>query len=167
MSEASDALFKKLAAEIGIDFSQEVQSMHRYELAIGRDREVHVSGHLPRLRGAVAVSGRIGAGVTLEEARRAARLGTIRALAALRQHLGSLSRVGQVLRLTVYLQGAEGFAQHTQVADAASDLLHAVLQDAAGHARTVVGVHQLPENAAVQVDLVVAAGEPEAGYSTF
>ena len=48
MSEASDALFKKLAAEIGIDFSQEVQSMHRYELAIGRDREVHVSGHLPR-----------------------------------------------------------------------------------------------------------------------
>lgn len=167
MSATSDVLFKKLAAEIGIDFSAEVQAMHRYERAVGHDREVHVSGHLPRLRGAVAVSGRVGAAVTLEEARRAARLSAIRALAALRQHLGSLARVGQVLRLTVYVQGAEGFAQHAQVADAASDILHAVLQEAAGHARTTLGVHQLPENAAVQVDLVVAAGEPEASYSTF
>lgn len=166
MSATSDVLFKKLAAELGIDFSAEVQAMHRYERAVG-DREVHVSGHLPRLRGAVAVTGRVGAAVTLEEARRAARLCAIRALAALRQHLGSLARVGQVLRLTVYVQGADAFTQHAQVADAASDVLHAVLQEAAGHARTTLGVHQLPENAAVQVDLVVAAGEPEASYSTF
>jgi enamine deaminase RidA (YjgF/YER057c/UK114 family) len=167
MSSTSDVLFKKAAAEIGIDFSAEVGAMHRYELAVGHDRDIHVSGHLPRLRGAVAVGGRVGGGVTLEEARRAARLATIRALAALRQHLGSLARVGQVLRLTVYVQGAEGFVQHAQVADAASDVLHAVLQEAAGHARTVIGVHQLPENAAVQVDLVVAPGEPETSYSTF
>ena len=74
---------------------------------------------------------------------------------------GSLIRVEAapqaVLRITVYVQCTEDFTQHSEVADAASDLLCEVLGDAGAHARTSVGVYQLPKNATVELDMVARA----------
>ena len=82
----------------------------------------------------------------------------MRALALLRQSLGTLDAISQLLRLTVYVQSAADFTQHSEVADAASDVLHTVLGDAGRHTRTTVGVYQLPKNAAVELDLIAAVG---------
>lgn len=116
----------------------------------------YISGQLPRVGDRVAVSGRVGADVPLDDARQAARICAMRALGFLRQLPGGLARVQRVLRMTACTQSAQDFTQHSEVADAASDLLHAILGDAGVHARTSVGVFALPKNAAVEIDFIVA-----------
>jgi len=167
MSTQRDLSFKHLAAEVGVDLSQTLRAVPRYELAIEHEGLLYISGQIPRLRGAVAVAGKVGAEVTLEEARRAARICVLRALAIVRQHAGSLLRVRQVLQMRVHVQSAAHFTEHSEVADAASDVLYELFGTAGGHTRTTVGVFQLPKNAAVEIDLVLALGEREAGGSTF
>ena len=79
----------------------------------------------------------------------------LRALALLQRSLGSLDQVRAILKVNVFTQAAEDFTQLSEVADAASALLHEVLGSQAGaHARTSVGVYQLPKNATVELDLV-------------
>jgi len=119
---------------------------------------VYISGQVPRVGTTVQVTGRVGAGTSLEQARTGARISVLRALALLQQQLGSLDRIQQVLRVTVYVQCADDFTQHSEVADAASDLLVEVLGPAGRHTRTSVGVLQLPKNASVEIDLVAAWG---------
>ena len=80
----------------------------------------------------------------------------MRALAILQRELGSLENVRQVMRVNVYTQSAAEFTQQSEVADAASDLLHSILGAAGKHARTSVGVYQLPKNATVELDLIAA-----------
>ncbi|WP_428418787.1 RidA family protein [Methylibium sp.] len=168
MSTASDALFKKLANDLGVEFSEEISAVPHYEVSVEHDGILYVSGQIPRIRGAVAVAGRVGAEISREEARHAARICVVKALAVVRQAAGGdLSRVKRILRMTVYVQSAPNFTEHSEVADAASDILYTLFQPGGGHTRTTVGVAQLPKNAAVEIDMIVALGDREAGSSTF
>lgn len=167
MSTASDALFKKLANDLGVEFSEEIRAVPHYEVSVEHDGILYVSGQIPRIRGAVAVAGRVGAEISREEARHAARICVVKALAVVRQAAGGdLSRVKHILRMTVYVQSAPNFTEQSEVADAASDILYTLFQPG-GHTRTTVGVAQLPKNAAVEIDMIVALGDREAGSSTF
>ena len=65
-----------------------------------------------------------------------------------------------MVRITVYVQCAQDFAQHSEVADGASALLHEVLGEAAVHSRTSVGAFALPKSATVELDLVASAAGP-------
>jgi enamine deaminase RidA (YjgF/YER057c/UK114 family) len=94
--------------------------------------------------------------VSFDDARRAAQVCILRALAAVRQTAGSLDRVAKLLRMTVYVQSADDFERHSEVADAASDILYALFGEIGRHTRTSVGVYKLPKNAAVEIDLIVA-----------
>lgn len=105
----------------------------------------------------MVVTGRVGVDVSLENARFAARVCAMRALAVLRQTLGSLDDVKKVLRITVYVQCGPDFTQQSEVADAASEVLYSVLGPAGAHTRTSVGAYQLPKNAPVEIDLIAAA----------
>ena len=113
---------------------------------------------MPRIGTEVVVTGRAGGAVTLAEARRAAQICVLRALALLQRELGSLEHVRQLLRVTVYVQCTPDFTQHSEVADGASGLLVSILGAAGAHTRTSVGVYQLPKNATVELDLIAAAG---------
>lgn len=168
MSSASDALFKKLAADLGVDLGEEIRAVPHYEVSVEHDDMLYISGQIPRIRGAIAVAGRVGADVSLDEARHAARICAVKALAIARQACGGdLSRVRRILRMSVYVHSAPNFTEHSEVADAASDILYTVFQPGGGHTRTTVGVYQLPKNAAVEIDMIVALGDREAGSSTF
>jgi enamine deaminase RidA (YjgF/YER057c/UK114 family) len=118
----------------------------------------YVSGQVPRVGQQVVVTGRVGEGTSLEDAQKAARICAIRAILLLRQQLGSLDRVKQVLRVGVFTQSAADFTQHSEVADAASKLIKSVFGDAGAHARTSVGVYQLPKNASVELEMTVRTG---------
>ena len=103
------------------------------------------------------VSGKLGLDVPLEEGRRAARIALIRTLAAIRDTVGDLDALDRVLKLTVYVNSTDAFTQHSAVADGASSLLYELLGPERGaHARTSVGVQQLPRNGAVELDVVAA-----------
>ena len=155
-NETPDQRFERRAAEVGLDPQAELRIGGHYVSLLRHADQVWISGQVPRVGDRVLVCGRVGAGVTLDQARLAARIGVLRALTLLRRELGSLDRVAQVLRLTVYVQCSPDFTQHSEVADGASDLLHEVLDEAGRHTRTSVGVYQLPKDAAVEVDLVAA-----------
>ncbi|WP_034302448.1 RidA family protein [Herbaspirillum sp. RV1423] len=116
-----------------------------------------ISGQLPREGDRVLVSGKLGCDVSIEEAQTGARAALIRALAALRDTVGDLTRIDRILRLNVYVNSTEEFSQQSAVADGASSLIYALFGPEQGrHARTSVGVAQLPRNACVELDIVVA-----------
>jgi enamine deaminase RidA (YjgF/YER057c/UK114 family) len=105
----------------------------------------------------VVVAGKLGRDVDIPAAQGGARIALLRALAALRDELGGLERVKQILKLTVYVNSTEDFLDHSAVADGASTLVYELFGAELGrHARTSVGVAQLPRNGCVEIDLVAA-----------
>lgn len=121
-----------------------------------------VSGNLAFISGQVTVGsdglkyvGTIGAGLTLEDGKAAARLCAINVLAQLKAAAGgNLDRVKRCVKLTVFVNAAPGFAQHPEVANGASDLFVEIFGDAGRHARAAVGAGSLPRNVAVEVEAV-------------
>ena len=100
--------------------------------------------------------------IALPDARKAASVCAMRALALLRQAAGTLDAIESILRITVYVRSGAHFTQHSEVADGASDTLCEVLGDGPGaHTRTSVGVLQLPKGAVVELDLVAALRPPQ------
>lgn len=117
---------------------------------------LYLSGQIPRVGDTVMLPGRVGEDLGLAQAQDAARICALRALALMRQAVGSLDQISQVLRITVCVQCTAAFTQHSEVADGASAVLQEVLGDAGRPTRTSVGVFQLPKNAAVEMDLIAA-----------
>ncbi len=154
MTPAADTRLADAIAACGHDFSGEIRKGGDYAPLVIDDGLAWVSGQVPRVGERVVVTGRVGEAVTLAQAREAATICALRGLVLLQRELGSLERVARVLRVGVYVQSAAGFTQHSEVADAASALLHRVLGEAGVHSRTSVGVHQLPRDASVEVELV-------------
>jgi enamine deaminase RidA (YjgF/YER057c/UK114 family) len=156
MEDSRDTRFAAVQAELGYSFDGEIKIGGNYVSVVRHGDQVFVSGQIPRVGNTVVVTGRVGAEVSLAQAQVAARVCAMRALVLLRQSLGSLDRIQQILRVTVYTQSALDFTQQSEVADAASELLHVVLGAAGTHTRTSVGVAQLPKNASVELDLIAA-----------
>lgn len=144
------------AAELRYDLGMALTTGGRYAPIVLDSRYAYISGQLPRVGDVVVVTGAVGSQTSLDHAQQAARICVMRALTLLQSTLGSLDRVLAVMRMNVYVQSAPNFTQQSEVADAASDLLVRVLEDAGAHSRTSVGVLQLPKNASVEIDLVVA-----------
>ena len=114
---------------------------------------VVVSGQLPAIDGKVAVTGKLGLGVSLEEGQHAARLCLINVLAQLQAALpGGLERIAKVVRLGGFIAATPEFTQHAVVMNGASDLTVAAFGEAGRHARSTIGVASLPLGAAVEVE---------------
>jgi enamine deaminase RidA (YjgF/YER057c/UK114 family) len=114
---------------------------------------VTVSGQLPAIDGKVAVTGKLGLGVSLEEGQHAARLCLINLLAQLHAALpGGLNSITKVIRLGGFIAATPEFSQHAVVMNGASDLTVAAFGDAGRHARSTIGVASLPLDAAVEVE---------------
>jgi len=153
---AADSEFENQAQALGFDFNGEIKIGGNYAPVIQHEHQIYVSGQIPRVGDQVVVTGAAGQDVTLEQAQFAARICIMRALALMRNQLGSLSKIKQVLRITVYVNSSHGFTQQSEVADGASDILFRILGEAGRHTRTSVGVSQLPKGASVELDLIAA-----------
>jgi enamine deaminase RidA (YjgF/YER057c/UK114 family) len=114
---------------------------------------VVVSGQLPAIDGKIAVTGKLGAGVSLEEGQHAARLCVINVLAQLQTALpGGLASITRVARLGGFIAATAEFTQHAVVMNGASELALAAFGEAGRHARSTIGVASLPFDAAVEVE---------------
>lgn len=151
---SSDQRFHQAALELGFSFDGEIRIGGNYLPLTRHGNEIHVSGQIPRIDDKIIVTGRAGDGTTLADAQLAARICAMRAMALLQRHLGSLEQIGGLLKVNVYIQSSNDFIQQSEVADAASEILLTVLGPAGTHARTSLGVFQLPKNATVELDLV-------------
>ena len=113
-----------------------------------------LSGILPVVNRTLAVSGRLGDGLSVDDGRKAARIAALNALAIAAQHVGDLDRVKRLAKLTVLMATTEQFTQHAGVADGASDLFVEIFGAENGHVRLVYGVQSLPIGAPLIVDTI-------------
>ena len=104
-----------------------------------------------------AITGKVGGDVDIPKAQEAARLCVINCLSALQEELGDLERVTRIVKLLGFVNSAPGFNQQHVVMDGASGLLLDVFGERGTHARSSVGMAELPMNIAVEVEMVVEA----------
>lgn len=115
-----------------------------------------LSGQGPIEPDGTAHTGKVGAGVTVEDAYRHARLTGINLLAAMHAALGDLGRVRQVVKLLGMVNAAPDFTQHPAVINGCSDLFVEVFGEAGRHARSAVGFASLPMGITVEIEAIVA-----------
>ena len=145
---------------LGLVLPPVVTPLAAYVPAVRIGDQVWTSGQLPLVAGALTHTGKVGAGVTPEQAIEAARTAALNGLAAAAALAGGLDQVQAVLKVVVYVACDPSFTAQPQVAIGASELLGAVFGDAGRHARSAVGVAALPLDAPVEVELIVHAPLP-------
>lgn len=149
MSSRADNL-----AELGFELPSTATPIGVYVPAVRAGDLVYTSGQLPLVRGSIERPGKVGHEVSVTDASRAAEICTLNALAAIDALVG-LDSVVRVVKVTGFVASADGFAGQPDVVNGASNLLASVFGDAGTHARSAVGVAELPLNASVEVELVV------------
>jgi enamine deaminase RidA (YjgF/YER057c/UK114 family) len=146
---------ERLAA-LGIELPEPPAAVAAYVPAVVHRGLVWVSGQVPIRGGSLPRTGLVGRDISVEDAAEEARYCAINALAQLRAAAGDLGRVERILKLTVFVASSEGFHAQPLVGNGASELLEQVFGEAGRHARSAVGVAELPLGAPVEVDLVAA-----------
>ena len=140
-------------AELGITLPRPMAPIANYVPYAVTGKLVVVSGQVPAVDGRIAVTGKVGAGLSLDQGREAARLCFINVLVHLKAACGGdLDRVRRVVRLGGFVASPPEFTSQAQVMNGASDLAVAVFGEAGRHARTTIGVPALPADAAVEVE---------------
>jgi enamine deaminase RidA (YjgF/YER057c/UK114 family) len=140
-------------AELGIALPRPMAPIANYVPYAVTGKLVVVSGQVPAVDGRIAVTGKVGNGLSLDQGREAARLCFINVLVHLKAACGGdLDRVRRVVRLGGFVASPPEFTSHAQVMNGASDLAVAVFGEAGRHARTTIGVPALPADAAVEVE---------------
>jgi enamine deaminase RidA (YjgF/YER057c/UK114 family) len=141
-------------AELGLTLPPVTPPVAAYVPAVQTGNHVYVSGQLPLVDGALLATGKVGAEVSAETAKELAARCALNALAAIDALVG-LDRVSRVVKVVGFVASAEGFTGQPGVINGASELLGAVFGEAGKHARSAVGVAELPLGAPVEVELIV------------
>ena len=147
-------------AELGLALPAVAAPVAAYVPAVASGNQVHTSGQLPFVDGALPLSGKVGAAVTQEQAAELAATCCLNALAAVENLVGDLDRVVRIVKLTGYVASDPAFTAQPAVINGASELLGAVFGDAGAHARSAVGVAVLPLDSPVELDLLVELDGP-------
>ena len=140
-------------AELGLELPPVTAPLAAYVPAVQTGNHVYVSGQVPIADGKVLATGRVGAEVTIEEAAALARRCGLNALAAVDALVG-LARVVRVVKVVGFVAVAPGFTDVPLVINGASELFGEVFGEAGRHARSAVGVAELPRGVPVEVEAI-------------
>ncbi|HEY1441643.1 MAG TPA: RidA family protein [Mycobacterium sp.] len=143
--------------QLGVTLPQVVAPLASYVPAVRTGNLVYTAGQLPMEAGKLARTGKVGAEVTPEEGKAVARICALNALAAVDSLVG-IDAVTRVVKVVGFVASASGFHGQPSVINGASDLLAEVFGDKGAHARSAVGVAELPLDAPVEVELIVEVG---------
>jgi enamine deaminase RidA (YjgF/YER057c/UK114 family) len=152
----SDGAIRTRLAELGLPLHGPHPPHDPLDAVVVYDGVARTSGQLPRIDGKLTCLGRLGDDVSVEEARAAAAVCALNALAVLEVALGSLDRIDRVLTVTGYVASAPDFHDQPTVVDGASRVLADVFGDAGRHTRSAIGVASLPRGGAVEIEVTVA-----------
>lgn len=141
-------------AELGIELPEVVAPLAAYVPAVRTGNLVYTSGQLPMQGGQLPAEGKVGGEVSVEDGKALARVCGLNALAAVHALVG-IDSVVRVVKVVGFVASAPGFNGQPAVINGASELLGEVFGPAGAHARSAVGVSELPLNAPVEVELIV------------
>jgi enamine deaminase RidA (YjgF/YER057c/UK114 family) len=141
-------------SELGIELPTVVKPVAAYVPAVQTGNLVYTAGQVPMVAGEMARTGKVGGEVTPEQGMELARICALNALAAVDALVG-LDSIVRIVKVVGFVASAAGFGGQPGVVNGASLLLGDVFGEAGAHARSAVGVSELPLNAPVEVELIV------------
>ncbi len=141
--------------ELGIQLIMPTPPIANYLKAVRVGNLVYLSGHGPDKPGGGQVTGKLGSDLTVEQGRDAARLVGISLLSTLKAEVGNLNKVKRIVKVFGMVNAVDTFAQHPKVINGCSDLMVQVFGENGKHARCAVGMSSLPNNIAVEIDMIV------------
>lgn len=144
--------------ELGLKLPEVVPPVASYVPAVQSGRHVYVSGQLPMVEGKLLATGKVGDGVSPEQAKELAERCALNALAAIDSLVG-LEKVVKIVKVTGFVAAAEGFTAIPAVINGASELFGSVFGEAGRHARSAVGVAELPLGSPVEVEVIAEVSE--------
>ena len=147
--------FEQALAQLGITLPAPPKPVATYVPAVRAGDLLFLSWVIPFQGGKLALEGKLGKDLTVEQGYEASRIALLNALAIVRSEIGTLDRVRKLVRMVGYVASAEGFVQQPAVINGASDLLVKIFGEAGRHARVALGAAELPLNAPVELELIV------------
>jgi enamine deaminase RidA (YjgF/YER057c/UK114 family) len=141
-------------AELGLTLPVAAKPVAAYVPAIRTGNLVFTAGQLPLVDGAIPSTGKVGAKVSVDEAKRLAQVCALNALAAV-ETVADVNKIEKVVRVVGYVNGEPGFISQPAVVNGASELYLHIWGEAGKHARSAIGVAELPLDAPVEVELTV------------
>jgi enamine deaminase RidA (YjgF/YER057c/UK114 family) len=142
-------------AELGMTLPPVPAPVASYVPVVQTGNLVFTSGQLPLVDGALSITGKVGAEVSVKEANALARICVLNAIAAVKAEIGELSRVRRIVKVVGFVASAPDFSSQPLVVNGASEVLSAVFGDKGVHARSSLGVAVLPLDAPVEIELIV------------
>ena len=146
---------KEKLSSLGLTLPTAAAPVAAYVPAVKTGNLVFTAGQLPVVDGKLVLTGKVGSDVTAEDAKKMAEICALNALAAI-SLVADIDQIEKIVRVGGFVNGAPGFVAIPAVINGASELLINLFGDVNGkHARTAVGVAELPLNAPVEVEMVV------------
>jgi enamine deaminase RidA (YjgF/YER057c/UK114 family) len=141
--------------ELGYHLPEPPKPLAAYVPAVIAGGLVFTAGQLPITDGALKFTGKLGKEISEEDGKKAAELCALNCLSAVKGVIGELNRIEQVIKLTVFVNSAEGFTNQPVVANGASEMMEKIFGKNGSHARSAVGTNELPKNAPVEIEMIV------------
>lgn len=160
----------QIHAQTNVDAEARIKELHiqlitptppiaNYVKAVRVGNMIYLSGHGPDKPEGGMVKGKVGADLTIEQAKDAARLTGISLLSTLKAEIGDLNKVKRIVKVLGMVNAVATFEQHPQVINGCSDLMVQVFGENGKHARSAVGMGSLPMNIAVEIEMIVELKE--------
>ncbi len=141
-------------AEIGLELPIAAKPVAAYVPAIRTGNLIFTAGQLPLVNGAMSVTGKIGDKVSIEQGKELAQVCALNCLAAV-QTVCDVNKIVKIVRVVGYVNGISGFTSQPAVVNGASELFLNIWGESGKHARSAIGVAELPLDASVEVELTV------------
>jgi enamine deaminase RidA (YjgF/YER057c/UK114 family) len=141
--------------ELGFTLPEPPKPLAAYLPALLVGEFVFTAGQIPIKAGKLMYTGKLGKEVTEEDGRTAAEICALNCLSTIKGVLGNLDKIEQIVKLTVFVNSSEGFTNQPVVANGASELMEKIFGKSGSHARSAVGVNELPKNASVEIEMII------------
>lgn len=141
--------------QLGLTLPIAPKPLASYIPAIQTGDLVFTAGQLSIKDGILVFKGKLGKELSEDEGKKAAQLCALNCLSVIKNEIGSLDKIDKIIKLTVFVASSDGFINHPQVANGASDLIKEIFGENGKHVRSAVGVAELPLNAPVEIEMIV------------
>ncbi len=145
--------------KLGLELPELPSPVAAYVPAMISQGLIFASGQTPTVNGKLVYHGKVGRDISLEDAYAGARLAALNCLAELHHVLRDLGRIRRIVKVNGYVASAPGFGQQPYVINGASELLLQLWSENGQHARTAIGVSELPFDAPVEIELIAELAE--------
>lgn len=141
--------------ELGLEVPEAPKPVAAYVPGVRSGDYIYTSGQIPLVKGELKFTGKVGADKTPEEGYEAAKVCALNCLGVIKSLIGDLDKIEQVVKVVGFVNSASGFNMQPKVINGASELFGVVFGEKGAHARSAVGVNELPLDATCEVEVIV------------